>query len=189
MNSKPAPVTKRVTRLIELCRDAIHLTERITQFPAHRTPEEVALRNERHAVSVELNSRLSKYRWSPVVLNSMTVNSYFHIHFVAGPNPVLTEDDRNAPSSTASLEHTAVEWIVGNIGAVHRIRRCHRSQCRKWFFAVRDHQKYCGHNCRQADNAQGESFKEKRRTYMSDYRKKESGREARAKQLAGGKSK
>jgi len=176
LNAKPNPTAKRVIRLVELCRDAIQLTEKITQFPARRTLEEVALRNERYAVSVELNSRLSKYRWSPVVMNSMTVNSYFHIHFVSGRNPILTEDAWNAPRSKASLEHEAVDWIVKNIGAVHRIRRCHRSQCRKWFFAVTDHQKYCGNNCRQGDAAQGESFKEKRREYMRKYRKEESER-------------
>jgi hypothetical protein len=189
LNSKPDPVTKRVTRLVELCRDAIQLTERITQSPAHRTSEEVALRNERHAVSVELNSRLSKYRWSPVILNSMTVDSYFHIHFVAGPNPVLAENDLNTPSSAAFLEHKAVEWIVGNIGAVHRIRRCHFPRCRKWFFAKTDHQKYCGDNCRQRDASQGESFKEKRRIYMRKYRRDEAASIERSKQFVRGESK
>ena len=184
LNAKADPATKRVTRLVELCRDAIQLTERITQFPAGRTPEEVALRNERHAVSVELNARLSKYRWSPVVQNSITVDSYFHIHLVAGPNPVLAKDSPNAPRGAAFLEHKAVEWIVGNIGAVHRIRRCHSPECRKWFFAVTDHQKYCGNNCRQRDAAQGESFREKRRIYMKKYRKDEAARNKRAKQLA-----
>jgi hypothetical protein len=83
----------------------------------------------------------------------------------------------------------AIQWIVDHIDAVHRIRRCHRLQCRKWFFAVTEHQKYCGDNCRQRDASQGESFKEKRRIYMKKYRSEEAERDALAKRLAKGKRK
>jgi hypothetical protein len=196
LNSRPNPIQKRITHLVELCRNAIQLTERITQCPAQRTAEEVALRDERHEVSLELNARLSKYRWTPVILNSMTVDSYFHVHFVAGPNPVVVDVDPfskrmalTTPTGAAFLENKAVEWIVRNIGAVHRIRRCHRSQCRKWFFAVTDHQKYCGDECRKQDAAQGESFKGKRREYMKRYRNNEKKLDATAKRLAKGGSK
>jgi hypothetical protein len=196
LNSKSNSVQKRITRLVELCRNAIQLTERITQCPAPRTPEEVALRDEGHVVSLELNTRLSKYKWSPVVLNSMTVDSYFHIHFVAGPNPVMSDVDPyskrmdlSTPTGAAFLENKAVEWIVRNIGAVHRIRRCHRSQCRKWFFAVTDHQRYCGDTCRKRDARTGDEFKERRRLYMKKYRSAEAERDARSKRIAKGKSK
>jgi len=82
-----------------------------------------------------------------------------------------------------------VQWIVQNVSAVHRIRRCHRSQCREWFFGVTDHQKYCDGSCRKLDAEQGDAFKEKRRLYMRKYRDDELEREARARRLAKGKSK
>ena len=196
LNLKPNRVTKRVTRIVELCSAAIQLTERLSHFSIRGTESDVELREERYRILVDLNTRLSKYKWTPVVRNSVTINSYFHIAFEAGPNPVLVKPrpygeriDFNTPSGAAFFENRAVQWIVQNIGAVHRIRRCHRSQCRKWFFAVTDHQKYCGDSCRKQDAAQGDSFKEKRRLYMKKYRSDESEREARAKRLAKGKSK
>jgi hypothetical protein len=196
LNLKPNPVTERVTGIIELCSTAIHLTERITQFSVKGTESDVALREERYTILVDLNARLSKYEWNPVVRNSVTVNSYFHINFEAGPNSVLVEPRRfgefidfNSPSGAAFFENRAVQWIVQNIGAVHRIRRCHHPQCRKWFFAMTEHQKYCGDSCRKRDAAQGESFKETRRLYMKKYRKDQAERDAQAKRLAKGKSK
>lgn len=196
LNLKPNLVTERLTGIIELCSTAIHLTERISHFSIQGTASDVELREERYSILMELNARLSEYEWNPVVRNSVTVNSYFHIGFEAGPNPVLVKPRRfgehpnfNTPSGAAFFENRAVQWIVQNIGAVHRIRRCHRSECRKWFFAATDHQKYCDDPCRKREASQGESFKEKRRLYMKKYRDDESKREARAKLLAKGKGK
>jgi len=196
LNMKPNSVTKHVTQIVELCSTAIQLTERICHFSIQGTGSDVALREERYRILVDLNARLSKYKWTPVVRNSVTINSYFQITFEAGPNPVLVKPrpygeriDFNTPSGAAFFENRAVQWIVQNVGTVHRIRRCHRSQCRKWFFAVTDHQKYCGDSCRKRDAAQGDDFKEKRRLYMRKYRDDESEREARVKRLAKGKNK
>jgi hypothetical protein len=80
-------------------------------------------------------------------------------------------------------------WLLDHIDTVHRIRRCRLQECRQWFFAVTDHQKYCGDRCRKRDAAHGESFKEKRRIYMRKYRVEEAERNERAKRLAKGKSK
>ena len=196
LNLKSNRVTERITRIVELCSTAIQLTERISRFSIQGTGIDVALKEERYKILVDLNTRLSKYKWNPVVRNSVTINSYFQITFEAGPNPALVKPrpygerpDFNTPSGAAFFENRAVQWIVQNVGAVHRIRRCHRSQCRKWFFAITDHQKYCGDSCRKRDAAQGESFKEKRRVYMKKYRSEEAARDARAERLAKGKSK
>jgi len=192
LNLKPNRVTKRVTRIVELCSTAINLTEQISHFSIQGTGSDVALKEERYRILVDLNARLSKYKWTPVVRNSVTINSYFQITFEAGPNPALVKPrpfgervDFNTPSGAAFFENRAVQWIVQNVGAVHRIRRCHRSQCRKWFFAVTDHQKYCGASCRKRDAAQGDDFKEKRRVYMKTvYRPKEKERDAQEKRIA-----
>ena len=196
LNLSPNRTTKRITQIIELCSVATQLTERISHFSTQGTAGDVALREERYRILVDLNARLSRYKWNPVIRNSVTLNSYFHIAFEAGPNPVLTKPRRfgekidfNTPSGAAFFENKAVQWIVQNVSLIHRIRRCHRSPCRKWFFAVTDHQKYCKDSCRKQDAAQGDSFKENRRLYMRKYRGEESEREARAKRLAKGKSK
>ena len=66
---------------------------------------------------------------------------------------------------------------------LRRLRLCFLSECRRWFFAAIDHQKYCSENCRQRQAAHSERFKEKRRLYMRDYRIKERLRDASAKRL------
>jgi hypothetical protein len=196
LNMKPNDVAKRVTRIMELCRAATQLTEQVSHFSIQGTAHNIALKEERHRILVDLNARLSKYKWTPVFSNSVTINSYFQITFVAGPNPVLVEPkpygeriDFNTPEGAAFFENRAVQWIVRNIGKVHRVRRCHRLQCGKWFFAVTDHQKYCGDPCRKRDAEQGESFKEQRRNYMRVYRREEAERNEKATRLAKGKKK
>jgi hypothetical protein len=197
LNMKSNGVTKRVTRIIELCRAATQLTEQISHFSINGTAHNVALKEERHQILVDLNTYLSKYKWTPVVRNSVSVDSYFQITFEAGPNPVVEERlcgalapiDFNTSEGAAFVENRAVQWIVRNIGKVHRVRRCRRLQCGKWFFAVTDHQKYCDDPCRKRDAEQGEDFKEKRRLYMRKYRGEEAEREMRAKRLAKGRGK
>ncbi len=197
LNLKPNGVTKRITWIVETLREAIQLTERITHFSVQGTENNIALKEERHRILWSLNARLSKHKWNPVIRNSVSAHSYFQVSFEAGPNPVVVKQERrfgeridfNTPSGAAFFENRAVQWIVHNISAVHRIRRCHRPQCRKWFFAVTEHQKYCGENCRKRDAQQGPEFKKKRAEYMKKYRREEEEREARAKRLAKGKSK
>lgn len=173
LNLKPNSVTKRVTLIVEACKEAIQLTERIYHFAVQGTKEDIALREERYRILLDLNARLSKYKWNPVVRNSPSIYSYFQVTFEAGPNPVLAKPrpygerpDFNTPSGAAFYENKAVQWIVQNVSAVHRIRRCHRSQCRKWFFAITDHQKYCDDPCRKKEAQQGPEFKRKRAEYM-----------------------
>jgi hypothetical protein len=69
-------------------------------------------------------------------------------------------------------------------GTLRRLRRCQRSECRRWLFAQTDWQKYCSQKCRQMESAQAERFKEKRRLYMRSRRREEKERESRAKDLA-----
>lgn len=197
LNMKPNGVTKCVMRITELCRAATQLTEQISHFSIQGTAHNTALKEERHQILVDLNTYLSKYKWTPVVRNSVSVDSYFQITFEAGPNPVVEERpsgllarvDFNTPEGAAFFENRAVQWIVRNIGKVHRVRRCRRLQCGKWFFAVTDHQKYCGDRCRKRDAEQGESFKEQRRNYMKKYRAEEAERSEKAKRLVKGKRK
>lgn len=58
-------------------------------------------------------------------------------------------------------------------GSLHRLRRCQRNECRRWFYAGTEWQKYCSRNCRQREAAQSEVFKEKRKEYMQKRREQE----------------
>jgi hypothetical protein len=69
-------------------------------------------------------------------------------------------------------------------GNLHRLRRCQRNECQRWFYAGTDWQKYCSRNCRQRAAAQGETFKEKRKNYMRKRRQKEKEDELRAREQA-----
>jgi hypothetical protein len=148
-------------------------------------PHAVAAAPDKHALLAdtirileELNARLSKYKCLPVVRYLAAPDRCFDVRYL-----FLAANDG------AVSECQAISWVIDHIDAVHRIRRCRRLECRKWFFAVTDHQKYCGDSCRKRDAAQGESFKEKRRLYMKKYRSNETEKDAKAKRLAKGKSK
>jgi hypothetical protein len=81
-----------------------------------------------------------------------------------------------------TLETTAIAFLIENLALVHRIRRC--LECQKWFFAITEHQKYCGDTCRKRHAAIGKEFLEQRRLYMRDYRQRQKAAEIRAKNLA-----
>jgi len=84
--------------------------------------------------------------------------------------------------SARDPEITAVAFLIENLALAHRVRRCF--ECKRWFFAITEHQKYCRDRCRKSHAAQGEVFLEKRRTYMRDYRQRQKEADTRAKRLA-----
>ena len=103
--------------------------------------------------------------------------------------PVIFEDPYSG-KLTSKMEHCGGdEWENGAAEAIlsllredqlHRLRRCFC--CKKWFYLLRDDQRFCGTACRQKDHSQSDEFKKKRMEYMRTYR--ESGNEKRAKSRA-----
>ena len=176
LNAKPTAGTKRVTDLIEGCHQISRMVETIKASGGSSTGQDADV----NRAVLELNIGLGKYKWHPYVSGSMSAESHFNILFGMVSVPFDQE---------LGIEHFAVQWIVENVDAVQKIRRCRVHQCRRWFYAKTDHQKYCGDTCRKRDASQGESFKEQRRVYMKKYRSEEAARDARAKRLAKGKSK
>jgi hypothetical protein len=172
LNLKPNVVTNRVTAVVELCRRAGQLVERM--YDPSSASVDRTMCEERNQVLEDLNGRLAKYKWHPVA--RMGLSPRFRVTY-----------EFKATSDGAAFENRAVHWLMEHIDVVHRIRRCRR--CSIWFFAVTDHQKYCGGSCRKQDASQGESFKEKRKAYMRQYRIDQAERDAQAKRLAKGKSK
>jgi hypothetical protein len=176
LKMESTPAAKSFAELVEACRRVSQLMESIKESSAPNGKQSAEVYNALNGI----NTRLFAYQWHPAVFGHMGAGSHFKVHYAMlakGSDPV------------SAMEQYAIQWIVDHIDAVHRIRRCRLPQCRKWFFAKTDHQKYCGDNCRQRDASQGESFKEKRRIYMKKYRSEEAERDARAKRLAKGKRK
>lgn len=176
LKMESTPAAKSFAELVEACQRLGQLIESIKFSPDTSSKQSA----EAGRLVTDINGRLFKYEWHPAVFGHMGAGSHFRVRYA-----ILATSNNPAPA----MEQYAIQWIVDHIDAVHRIRRCHFSKCRKWFFAKTDHQKYCGDNCRQRDASQGESFKVKRRIYMKKYRSEEAERDARAKRLAKGKRK
>jgi len=99
----------------------------------------------------ELNSLSQRYKWSPAYRASETglsLSWYF--------------------SDAGNWEDIAVWWIRQLVDnhRIHRLRRC--SQCRTWFYAVTEHQRFCVEKCRKKYASKSPVFREQRRRYMAD---------------------
>ncbi len=176
LNMKASSVSERLALIVEACHRVEQLSESIRLSSAS---EGDAQRADRARVLKDLNARLSGYKWHPTLAAYTEQHFYFHVRY-----------SFHAANHEEATENQAVEWLMRHTAEIHRIRRCRRPQCRKWFFAVTDHQKYCGENCRKRDAQQGPEFKRKRAEYMRDtYRPRQKEIDARAKRLARGKSK
>jgi len=178
LNQKSNSVTERVSWMVEACQRVIQLHESM-KLPATLGPNKEALLTETGGILNELNARLSKYKCLPVVRYLASPSRCFDVGF-----------EFLAAAKGEASECIAIAWLMDHIHAVHRVRRCRRQECRKWFFAVTEHQKYCGDTCRKRDAQQGPEFKRKRAEYMKEtFRPRQRDLEAQAKRLARGKSK
>ena len=182
LNGKPSGATERVSWIVEACQQIIQLHEsmRLSHASHSSAPalDNHVLLADTGRILKELNARLAKYKCLPVVSYFASPDTCFYVQYMF-----------LAASENAAPECVAISWVMRYIHAVHRIRRCRRPECRKWFFAVTDHQKYCGDNCRKREAQQGLDFKRKRADYMKKYRSEEAERNERAKRLVKGKSK
>lgn len=159
LNMKANSVAGRLALIVEAYQRVEQLCESIRLSPASET---TAQRAERAKARRELNARLSGYKWHPTVAPSMERPSYLEVSY-----------GFDAANHQEATENRAVVYLMRNTAKIHRIRRCHRLQCRMWFFAVTEHQKYCSENCRKRDAQQGPEFKRKRAAYMREvYRAK-----------------
>jgi len=175
LNMRTSIVAEHLALIVEAYHRVEQLSESIRLSPAS---EGNAHHAERAKILKELNARLSRYKWHPTVVPSMERPTYLEVSY--------SFDAENHEEAT---ENRAVVYLMRNTAKIHRIRLCRRPQCRKWFFAVIDHQKYCSENCRKRDAQQGPEFKRKRAEYMKKYRSHEAERNELAKRLAKGKDK
>lgn len=166
-------MTDRLEKIAEACHRVIQLSDQIRMAPPEARE---GLMLARHDILDDLNSRLSKYKWHPFVGNGAYPGEYFYIRYKF-----------YSPDEPTFHENAAVQWIIRHIDLMHRVRRCDRELCRRWFFAITEHQKYCGANCRKQVASQEESFKKKRRAYMRKYRADQGKMDKKAKELVGRK--
>lgn len=89
----------------------------------------------------------------------------------------------NARTIQSDWENRFVFWMLNlrASGDISLIRTCRN--CKRWFYAVTNHQTHCTERCRQQFHSKDKSFKEKRRLYMRRYRKDEKSRNLAALQL------
>jgi hypothetical protein len=174
LNSPRGSIVQRVIEVIEALKRFDELASLIKFGTISADKREV---QELGEVAADLNSRLSKFRWYPVVRALMGSGSNFDIRY-----ETISETEESA------LESLAVRWALENVNAIQRVRQCQRQTCRQWFFGKTDHQKFCSVKCRKDFFETGAEFKEGRRLYMREYRRKERQKDQLAKRIVKGKS-
>ncbi len=101
--------------------------------------------------------------------------SHFTVSFRLQPfvRPTGEYDCLVRPTSS-SCEETMLLLKLADTHQLHRLRRC--QHCRKWHFARREAQRFCGVNCRVKAHVSlepAEVRKRKRAEYMRRYRERE----------------
>jgi hypothetical protein len=195
LNGQPrSAAVKRVARFIQLFRRARELNDSFRVFFESRddmvsllrspslavytsnvygtgwtfkSPELQALNDELNRVLTGLNKLAKRYWWHPLIRHQGYEIETFDI----------AECDA---TEWRSWETRAIWWLCMQDGKwIDFFRQC--GDCRRWFFAVADHQSYCGSACRQRHASCSDEFKQRRRLYMRGYRQDEKDRDRRAK--------
>ena len=100
---------------------------------------------------------LSAYRWSP--------------RMGIGKDYVFERKSDIPKSGNAHFnECVAIDWLLrdAEIGRMYRYKVC--PECKKWFYTMTDHQRFCGEPCRKRYASHSDEYKTKRREYMRRYR-------------------
>jgi hypothetical protein len=104
-----------------------------------------------------LNELLSEYRWSP--------------RMKIGEGYIFERRTDIPKSGTAHFkECVAIDWLLrdAELGKMYRYKVC--PECKKWFYTLTDHQRFCGDACRKRYASHSDEYKTKRREYMRRYR-------------------
>jgi hypothetical protein len=166
LNHSRSESVRRVLEIIDLAQQAYRIADEARQDSTDEQYFSCGCRLD--PVLSKLNTVLFRYECK--------ARTYFHNASVARHYLFFARRRGRDP------EVIAVAFLIENLDVVHRVRRC--GECERWFFAVTEHQKYCSDNCRKRHAAYGQSFKEKRRLYMREYRRKEKAQDANAEKLA-----
>src|SRR5215813_1240294 len=174
LNQKASPAAQRITKIVEMFREAARLSEELRLLD-----KDDAVMSQLRKLNVlipELNASIYRY----------IVHPHVSVHNSRFGAPLIACYMCSARTDGEARERRAVQFLVEHVELIGRIRRCR--ECKAWFFAVTDHQKFCGDKCRVRCASHSEDFKADRARYMREtYRPQEKERELKAKLEAGRK--
>jgi len=130
-------------------------------MPLYRFADEALEERNRQyrALLRELQTQLIRYQWRPTVEDRLYTS--------LGRKMLWDRTD-----SAETKENIAVQFLLEQIDGLNgparilRFRKCR--ECARWFYAVKDHQIYCGESCRKRYASHNPEFKKKRAEYMRD---------------------
>lgn len=128
-----------------------------------------ALNQTGRILVASINERLTKCVWYPELL----VESFDHL-----PRYIQTWNEK---TESHYFENLSMRMFLDRIaeGRIHWYKTC--ADCRRWFSAKTEHQKFCNEKCRLHHHANSDGFRKKRADYMRlDYRPKMKQRDERA---------
>ena len=108
-----------------------------------------------------LRGRLLEYRFTPLLRDPARFGRW-HVDYIPLP---LNPGGIGASQLTAACVRVLIQ--LAEAGTVHRLRRCERQQCGRWYFAYKDTQRFCpGSNCRSLAARATPEGKAKWKRYM-----------------------
>jgi hypothetical protein len=112
-----------------------------------------------------LNRVLSHYRWSP----RMGIGRGYYFQ---------RNNDIRETSAASNKECRAIDWLLhdAELGHLYRYKVC--PECKKWFYTITDHQRFCSDSCRKRYASHSTEYKGKRREYMKKYRRDQKARDS-----------
>jgi hypothetical protein len=172
LNQEPSPGVQRITKIAEMFQSAHRLSEELRLLDNANAGR--SLLRKLNRLVPELNALIFRYTGHPTVFVNRSDGA-----------PLIAYYMCSATTDEEAQEKRAIQFLVENTEIIGRIRRC--LECRLWFFAVTDHQKYCADKCRVRHASQSEEFRKKRARYMRErYRPEQKQRDLKAKKLAAG---
>jgi hypothetical protein len=137
-------------------------------YEFHGSPELQKLNSDLDETLSELNRCMSRYKSFPWV---------FHGDY--GFPSLFVSETFERSNRAEYWEHLSIRILCRRNGDwIDRVRRC--KACERWFFAVVEHQTHCSDRCRKRRAATSDEFRDKRRLYMREYRRREKEQERRA---------
>jgi len=112
----------------------------------------------------ELHSRLQRYHWRFVVWDG---GYQWLRRFMAPRNKGKGRNEQTEAYLVDQFVRLVPERLFSEAPSqLFYFRKCR--DCSRWFYAVTEHQRFCGQACRRHYAAQSPGFKEKRRIYMRE---------------------
>ena len=129
-------------------------------------PELHAHNDRLNRVLTELDKTAARYKWHPQI---WTLG--YH------DSPFFIGTDWKAQNADEHWENYSIWFLCSqrNGELLDYFRHCR--ECNRWLFAVTPHQIYCSDKCRKRFASHNEGFRNARREYMRNYRKREKSRE------------